>query len=364
MAPLCALAARSPEGIPRAQLVEIMGLLGVLLARPSTGFDHRASALGALPRGVDSAVQRGRSGTLSPRGGTWREWTDLRDTAAENVRRLMEHGGVEALLDHTQWCVEALLVERDAAAAAAEEDEGPFGDNDEDSLAAEGDPFGDEEEGDAATGGARAEAGSGSARERADARELALCMLRVLSVGGDTFPPLLTRLSLPLALRPLLSLLLVAAGGTIRSSVNELGDSEASLELGRRPVDSDLAAHLLKVVLPTLERNPLAFPALGTTGLFELLLLLMCTIAESDGAGAEHSGICVLACAVLQLCHRWRFADQSALGGGVGAGAEATLITPPSYLAFFLPFELVELLDGNSVKFARIFCAQVRAPTA
>ena len=90
----------------------------------------------------------------------------------------------------------------------------------------------------------------------------------------------------------------------------------------------------------------------------------MCTIAESDGAGAEHSGICVLACAVLQLCHRWRFSDHSALTGGVGSGAEATLITPPSYLTFFLPFELVELLDGNSVKFARIFCAQVRASTA
>ena len=279
MAPLCALAARSPAVVPRTQLVEIMGILSILLARPAKGFNHRASALGALPGGVDPAVLRGRSGTLSPRGGNWREWTDIRDTAAENVRRFMEHGGVEALLDHTQWCVETLLVARGAADAAAEE-KLPFGDDDECSLAAEGDPFSDEaERGDTATPGTEAGTGSGGAHERTGARELALCVLRVLSVGGDTFPPLLTRLSLPSALRPLLLLLLVAAGGTIRISVNELGDSETQLELGQRPVDSDLAAHLLNVILPTLERNPLAFPTLGTTGeCFETTVQFMRTL--------------------------------------------------------------------------------------
>ena len=323
MTSICALAGRSPTEVSRAQLIELMHVLMVILTRGPREWGEAAVVVS----------EAGPSGQMLLK---------LNVNAAENVRQLMEHRGVDAMLDHTLWCVEQLL--RDGE-EEVEADGG--GEVDEDD-----DPFGDTGGGGGGGSGGVNHSPTTSDGSGEQARELALSMLRVLSVAGETFPSLLSELSQATALRPLALLLLVAAGGTVSTIINELGDANPDVHLRQRPVDSDLAAHLLNVLLPTLDQNPLAFPQLGATGIFELLLLLMCSIA-SDGSAeeGENSGICVLACSILQLCHRWRSNGDIA----------ATTGTPPSYLAFFLPFELVALLDGNSVKFARIFCAQTPA---
>jgi hypothetical protein len=323
MTSICALAGRSPTEVSRAQLIELMHVLMVILTRGPREWGEAAVVVS----------EAGPSGQMLLK---------LNVNAAENVRQLMEHRGVDAMLDHTLWCVEHLL--RDGE-EEVEADGG--GEVDEDD-----DPFGDTGGGGGGGSGGVNHSPTTSDGSGEQARELALSMLRVLSVAGETFPSLLSELSQATALRPLALLLLVAAGGTVSTIINELGDANPDVHLRQRPVDSDLAAHLLNVLLPTLDQNPLAFPQLGATGIFELLLLLMCSIA-SDGSAeeGENSGICVLACSILQLCHRWRSNGDIA----------ATTGTPPSYLAFFLPFELVALLDGNSVKFARIFCAQTPA---